>query len=256
MIQPSVVSRYLGHPGFRYFRQENAGHVRAKKTGIRLASGDFLAFLDADDVWTPEKLNLQMPLFANPETGVVFSRMRTLDADGNLLPVTDDDPYLRPRRGSVTRWLFFDNFVPFSSSVVRRECFAEGDFDESLAMGNDWDLWLRLSCHWAFDYIDAPLLTYRIGHADQMSRKLELRQLCTDRTRERFLQSHPELLPPRLVRRALCHSHCSRGYYYRHLDRGKSLAHYLTALRYRFFAVAAYRGLLKTLFSQAPAHGR
>ncbi|MFA5515341.1 MAG: glycosyltransferase [Desulfuromonadales bacterium] len=253
---PVVASRYLGRADFRYVRQENAGQAHAKNAGIRLASGDLVAFLDADDLWTPEKLSLQAPLFTNPDTGVVYSRMQGIDEEGRTLPIEDANPYLRPQRGKVTEKLFFDNFVPFSSSMVRRRCFERDEFDASLAMGIDWDLWLRLSTRWNFDYIDSPLLYYRTGHADQMSRKQELRQLCTDRIRDRFLDRYPQLLPPRLVRQVFCHSHCCRGFHYRHLDRGRALAHYLTALRYRKFAVSAYRGLFKTLITQAMTHER
>lgn len=254
---PTVASRFNGRADFRYFRQDNAGQARAKNAGARLATGEIIAFLDADDFWAPEKLRLQVPLFANDDTAVVFSRMRGVDEEGQSVPASEPQYYLRPRRGRVTPWLFFDNFVPFSSALVRRRCLTKGGpFDPSLSMGIDWNLWLRLSARWNFDYVDAPLLFYRTGHTGQMSRQLELRQTCADRIRERFLAEFPELLPERLVRRALSHSYCCRGYYYRHLDKRKSLAHYLTAIRYRIFSLAAYRGMVRTLVSQAPANGR
>ena len=70
-------------PRVRSHRQANAGQARAKNRAIELSRGRFVAFLDADDVWNPDKLAQQMPLFrGRPELGVVYSDYQCMDAEG------------------------------------------------------------------------------------------------------------------------------------------------------------------------------
>jgi hypothetical protein len=132
--------------------------------------------------------------------------------------------YLTPRRGDVTSYLFFDNFIPFSSSVIRRAAL-EGrpPIDETLPMGIDWDLWLRTSVKYRFEFVDAPLMHYRVGHPDQMSRNLEVRQECSDRIMRRFVEAHPGTVSQRTVRHAWAYTHLVRGLYFRERDRRRAL---------------------------------
>ena len=242
-----VISRFLDDPRIKYIKQKNAGQANAKNTGIKNAARDLIAFLDADDMWEPDKLAKQVKLFNNPNVGVVYSRARYIDGDGNPLDLRLQSKYLQPRSGKVTEWLIFDNFVPFSSSVVRRECFEKiGLFDESLKMGIDWDLWLRISVHYEFDYINEPLLIYRVGHSGQMSKNIEVRQQCSDRIYEKFLSAHREVLPEETIRAALHYTYCSRGYYFRQVNRRKALLYYLKALAIKPFSSSPYKGIIRT----------
>ena len=150
------------------------------------------------------------------------------------------------RSGSVTEYLFFDNFVPFSSSIVRKTCLEKvGAFDETLSMGIDWDLWLRISTRYKFDYVDEPLLLYRLGHFGQMSNKIEERQLCSDRIMRSFIKEYPEVIPPRIYRKALAYTYCNRGRYFRDFDLRKSSHYYLLAIKQYPFSPYAYIGLVK-----------
>lgn len=246
-----VVARYRDEPRLRTFRQPNGGQARAKNAGIRQARGEFIAFLDADDRWLPEKLEKQVRLFADPQVGVTFTRARFIDADGHPLPADAPGRYLTPRAGAVTSYLFLDNFVPFSSSMVRRACLERfGGFDESLSMGIDWDLWLRLSTGCRFAFVDEPLLDYRVGHAGQMSKKREVRHACSDRIMAAFLEKNQGLLPPAVIRRARAYTCCNRGHYYRRSDPSRARAYYLQALAARPLELAAYQGLLRCLLGR------
>ena len=245
-----VISRFLDDPRIKYIKQKNAGQANAKNTGIRNAKGDFMAFLDADDMWEPDKLEKQVRLFNNPNVGVVYSRARYIDGNGNPLDFKLQNKYLRPRSGKVTEWLIFDNFVPFSSSVVRRECFEKvGLFDESLKMGIDWDLWLRISVHYEFDYVDEPLLLYRMGHVGQMSRNGEMRQRCSDKIMEKFLGEHSGVVDSRVLKAAMYYTYWSRGYHWQFEDKEKSLKYYLRAIRCNPCRMAAYKGIIKMLLT-------
>jgi glycosyltransferase involved in cell wall biosynthesis len=242
-----VISPYLNNSRIRYIKQLNAGQANAKNTGIMNAKGKFIAFLDADDMWTETKLEKQFSQFSDPHVGVVYSTVQYIDEQGVGIPSLGDPTYLIPRAGKVTEFLFFDNFIPFSSSVVRRECFDRaGVFDESLKMGIDWDLWLRISVNYLFNFVDEPLLLYRWGHADQMSKNLDLRHECADRIMTRFLAQNPGLIPNKIIQDAMVYTYVRRGYCYRSQDLKTSLNYYLKALRINPIHWGAWKGLIKT----------
>lgn len=240
-IQP-----FLQDARFRYVKQENGGQAKAKNRGIREARAELVAFLDADDQWAAKKLELQLPLFANSETGVVFSGVEYFDAEDNPLSMEAPGEYLRPRRGRVTEYFIYDNFVPFSSVVVRKACFEHlGCFDESLAMGIDWDLWLRCSTCWQFDYCEQALLRYRIGHSGQMSKNLLERIRCADRIVAKFVERFPNALPDTVVKDAAYYSYCLRGYALRKYGIRYPLHYSWKAIRLFPLRKKAYVDLLK-----------
>lgn len=245
-----VVKQFLNRPNFKYVYQENRGQASAKNAGIRNATGEYIAFLDADDLWVEEKLEKQIALFVPDSTGVAFSQSNYIDENGKLLNLKLHEQYLLPRKGRVTEFLFLDNFVPFSSAVVRRKCFERcGVFDESIKMAIDWDLWLRISTEFYFDYVNEPLLLYRIGHSDQMSKNIMERNNCCDIIMQRFLKNYPGLLSNNTLRKAYAFTYCNRGKFYRKYDIKKSIRYYLAALKQRPIEVGAYKGLLKILVS-------
>lgn len=246
-----VISGFLSNPRIKYIKQSNAGQANAKNTGIKHSEGKYIAFLDADDLWDETKLEKQIPLFENPRVGVVFSKARYIDENGNELEFELSGEYLIPRSGRVSNYLIFDNFVPFSSSVVRRECFEKvGFFDESLKMGIDWDLWLRISVYYEFDFVDEPLLIYRIGHSGQMSKNLEVRLQCSDKIMERFIKENKKLFSASLVRKALHYSYCNRGNFYWSLDAKRSLYFFLRAVCTWPFSISPYLGLARSFLKR------
>ncbi len=242
-----VISSYIKDPRIIYIKQKNAGQANAKNTGIQNSNGEFIAFLDADDLWDATKLEKQVPLFGNIRVGVVYSKAKYIDGDGNLLDFKIEGKYLQPRNGSVTEFLIFDNFIPFSSSVIRRECIEKlGMFNESIQMGIDWDLWLRISVYYLFLFIDEPLLLYRLGHTGQMSKNLEVRRECSDEIMTKFLEQNPGALTNKTIRDAMVYTYLNRGYYYRSQNIVTSLKYYLKAIRTNPAHWGAWRDLIKT----------
>lgn len=242
-----VMQRYLSDPRVVYIKQNNAGQTVAKNVGIRAAKGDFIAFLDADDIWHTQKLEKQLPLFANPEVGIVYSTMDFINEQGDKIPYLVSE-LSTPRTGRITEHLFVDNIVPFSAAVARRECFDKvGLMDTSLRMAIDWDLWLRMSVFFLFDFVDEPLLSYRVGHAGQMSKNYFVREKDTMRIMQQFIAANPGLLSQTLINWTMAYSCCNRGYHFRAVDGWKSLSYYLQAISWRWNHVAAYAGILKLL---------
>jgi len=243
-----VIAPYMSDERIHYIKQRNAGQAHAKNIGIRNAKGAFIAFLDADDMWVPTKLERQIPLFTDEQIGVVYSLARYIDQNDDEVVFNHVSPYLAPRKGWVTDFLIFDNFIPFSSSIVRRECFERvGLFDESIKMGIDWDLWLRFSVHFLFQFVNEPLLLYRVGHPGQMSQDLEARHKCADRITASFLDKNPGILTKDTVRDAFAYTYLSRGYYYRSQDIMISFTYYWKAVKCNPFSLRIWKSFVKTI---------
>jgi glycosyltransferase involved in cell wall biosynthesis len=167
---PIIIRPFLADPRVRYHRTDGLGQSRAKNLGIQLSKAPIIAFLDGDDEWLPIKLERQVPLFDNPTVGVVYSRRTLMDAASRDLST----PESRLTRGQIFDYLLVQNPICFSSVVVRRTVFDSiGMFDPALPLAIDYDLWLRVSRHFAFDYVDEPLVRYRTGHANLSSRIVE-----------------------------------------------------------------------------------
>lgn len=180
---PEVMERYLTNTKIKYIRQANAGQPKAKNRGIIESNGKFIAFLDADDIWMPTKLEKQIALFDDPHTGVVYSRRKWINPDA--VEISGNERKLH--RGNVLDKIFIDNFICFSSSVIRRAALDEaGFFDENLPMGIDYDLWIRLAAICRFDYVDEPLVKYRTGHAN-LSKNTMKRYECAQKIMRKAL---------------------------------------------------------------------
>jgi glycosyltransferase involved in cell wall biosynthesis len=237
---------FLQDKRFRYLKQKNGGQANAKNRGIKEAKAELIAFLDADDKWEFDKLDKQIKLFARKEVGVVYSRAIHVNTEGVPLPKVPLGKYLQPRRGKVTEYLIYDNFVPFSSVIVRKVCFDSfGTFDVSLAMGIDWDLWLRFSTKYQFAYCEEPFLFYRVGHSGQMSKNLLERIRCADRIVAKFKSDFPDAVSRTVMKDATYYSFCLRGYVLRQYGIRYSLKYYWLAVSLFPLRKRAYIGLLK-----------
>jgi glycosyltransferase involved in cell wall biosynthesis len=204
-----LVKQFSSDPRMHYYWQENAGQTRAKNRGIQSSRGSLIAFCDADDMWKADKLERQYPLFDREGTvGVVYSRTVKLLESGAEVDAADG--ILRPS-GKVTAELFKYNFVPFGTAVVRRRCLEQlGAFDERYRMGIDWELWLRLSTVYEFQFLDAVTYVYRIW-SGQMSTNWRGRYEHCFRIMEDFMDEHPGAVPPDVVREAWAHSFVQRA---------------------------------------------
>jgi glycosyltransferase involved in cell wall biosynthesis len=195
-----VVAPYLRNPRVRYHRTDHVGQPAAKNIGIGMARAPLIAFLDADDLWLPTKLEKQVALMeADAALGVVYSRRFLIDESGRTLQYEQPEFY----RGRVMDAIFRCNFVPFSSAVVRWRVFQHiGGFDVSLPLAIDYDLWLRVAARYKFDFVNEPLVKYRTGHAS-LSQRTEERLLTVFGIMQRFRDS-PEgrRIDPIIVRAA------------------------------------------------------
>jgi len=156
-----------------YIRQANRGPNAARNTGIRAARGEFIAFLDADDLWLPEKLALQIELAAaRPEAGLIYGGILLFDSATQA--VIGYAPLSRLHEGWVMRHLYMDQFVTSPTPLIRREVFEQvGIFDERCMRSDDWDMWLRIAASYQFALVPKPLALYRVHKSIASSKSLE-----------------------------------------------------------------------------------
>jgi glycosyltransferase involved in cell wall biosynthesis len=163
-----VVSR-RGKP-VTMISQQNAGAAAARNQGMRRARGEYLAFLDSDDLWLPGKLHLQIEhLERRPDVGMCCTRWHLLhpDAAGRYhaeRPAAPESAAVDPKfAGWVYCELLLDCEVWTSTVLIRREIAERvGEFDVRLRRGQDYDYWLRASRMTRIDRLDAPLALYRM----------------------------------------------------------------------------------------------
>ncbi len=154
------VIKELNHPKVKYLKlEENSGQCIARNFGTRHAKGDYLAFLDSDDEWLPNKLENQMNLFekeGSDRLGAVYGYSYQKD-------VIKDETYLSDSgyfRGDI-HGKMLTGFCPPTPSlfVVKRSVFESVQgFDEALVTFVDLDLWLRISEKYDFDYVEEPVI--------------------------------------------------------------------------------------------------
>ena len=152
----------------------NQGTCKSRNAGIVAASGEFVAFCDHDDLWEPDKLAVQVPLFDDPAVGLVCANSDAL-ADGRYRPLYGTD-YRLPPDGRAFKALLESNFVICSSAVVRRKALDEvGLFDPDLFPGEDIDLWLRIAKKWKVARAEPILVHYRLMPTQFSRNKIAMR---------------------------------------------------------------------------------
>ncbi len=143
----------------RYHYKENGGIASAKNAGISLCNAEFVAFLDHDDLWVPDKLKIQMEHFNNnPQVGLVYAKYTSF-RDGKELRTKPEKGY----SGWIFKELLSKSFIQTSTVMVKRECLdAVGPYDESFTLGDEYDMFLRVAKRFQCSFVDKELTRYRI----------------------------------------------------------------------------------------------
>lgn len=164
-----IASSY-SDPRLKYFyAPSHTGLYEARNYAVAKAQGEFLAFLDVDDWWLPDKLTRQIPLFADPQVGLVCANY-WVESERKR------KRWLALRRPIPAGWalgeLLKSYFIGLLTLVVRRSAFDSLDhpFDARFALGGDRDLAIRLSMSWKLGSAPEPLAVYRLHGENQMVR--------------------------------------------------------------------------------------
>jgi glycosyltransferase involved in cell wall biosynthesis len=156
----------------RIIDQENQGQTIARNQGIKEARGKYIAFLDSDDLWLPDKIEHQIPLF-DQGVGLVYGGVEFINESGETTGFDPCDPSVQ---GNIYPHLLVKNRMTGGSVVVLSEALAKvGLFDPEFKAAENWDLWLRICKEYQARLVNKPVVKYRL-HQNNMSKDVMLMQ--------------------------------------------------------------------------------
>lgn len=175
----------------QYMYQTNQGQGAARNAALAKANGEFIGFLDSDDIWMPDKLERQIACFEDhPDVHIVHGDETIMDEGGREVSRINMSRY----SGRITPQLLADNSVSITTALVRRECFVTlGHFDTRYEVADDYELWLRFSARYRFHYDPRLVAGYRVM-ADQISSDKRRRFAANERIIGDFLASNGRCL--------------------------------------------------------------
>jgi len=185
-----VLAAYRGR--IIYLEQPNLGAAAARNAGIARATGELIAFLDADDVWLPTKLEQQLAAWqAYPEAVLVYTQMVNFDhasgAELGLFPASVPS-------GDLFERLLVENLIPLPTVLVKASVLREvGCFDEGLVTAEDTNLWLKIARRYRLLGLHSVLVRRR-KHSFNLSDRFDL-PVGTLANLDRLVSSFPEISP-------------------------------------------------------------
>ena len=239
-----VQTRYQDEARVRLVRQPNTGTAAARNTGIRYARGTLIALLDQDDRWLPEKLVRQVPLFDDPQVGLVHTGGCVVDVETGRITSTYHaaEQLALP---DLVRWCK----VGCATTLIRRDVLDQiGLFNPDLGGVDDWDMWIRIAAAgYKVRGIAEPLVEIR-EHTDNQGKRFEQlysRVLTVIENTARFDALSPDVV----AARAAARRRLRQDYYVKACRRAA-----LAARRGRLHEAAAYRLKALRRYPEALGH--
>ncbi len=167
----------------KLFYYPNGGLSTSRNRGISLAQGEYISFIDADDLWTPDKLESQwQALQENPQADVAYSWTDYIDESSNFLK---SGRRIKANGDAFSKLLLFNFLENGSNPLIRQKALEKvGVFDESLTAAEDKDMWLRLAANYEFVCVEKPQILYRIS-TNSMSSNLKRQETASLKVIER-----------------------------------------------------------------------
>lgn len=250
-----VLGKYIENGLINYIYQSNQGVVAARNATLRAARGEYVAFLDADDMWEPNKLELQMRFLAErPDVALLHGNIRIVDADKNKTVFESLPISKRHKSDHIFEELYLGNFINTSTVVIKRECLDKvGHFDTSLRQAEDYDLWMRLAAEFKCGFQDVVMGTYRVHGTNTSKNNIQVTEHDL-KVLNKMKSLYPTLvssIPKEKIKERFFKKNFSLGYgYFCQYDLVNARKYFLSALKYKRNSLPSYIYILSTYLNR------
>lgn len=201
-LRGAVKDMMAQYPAVTYIQHETCkGACAARNTGLEVAKGEFVAYLDDDDEWLPEKIERQLTGFTSESIALVYSAYECVNMQNDTVQI------MKPKvcEGKIFEELIKNNFIGSTSFPLMRTAALRdiGGFDELLPSSQDFDVWLRLSLKYDVAYVDAVLVRYYIHLGDCITKNFSKAIEGTERVSNKYadyIATHPDAFWARNIR--------------------------------------------------------
>lgn len=229
----------------RYLYQENQGQSTARNYGIECSQGEYIAFLDSDNIWEPNRLKEGTDVLAqNSKVGLCYANVIFIDAKGDELHRQN----MTRHSGFVFPKLIVDNFVSMNTVLVRRAILpSPRPFNEKNRLDEDYELWLDMSVNNEYCYIAKYLARYRI-EGERISNNFMMRLDANEATVLKTIQKYNLDVSDSRLRKGLAGHYLRRAAIIgRHGSFVEALKNVLTAIKYDQFSLRPFVTLCRML---------
>lgn len=174
----------------RWVEQPNQGPSTARNLGVAEANGDFICFLDSDDLMHPQRIEKQHQTFQeDPSIDIVYTALQVIDSNNHVTGEMHSEDY--PQKDFLALMLFRNLIHTSSTMMGKSRCFKEFLFDGTFKHAEDYELSLRLAHHFHFKYLDVPLTLYR-RHGTNLSNNLQAHRQAEMKILRNYSKRHIE----------------------------------------------------------------
>jgi hypothetical protein len=196
----------------RYVYQENQGVSAARNEGVRCSSGDYIAFLDGDDLWCEDRLAPQLELVEkHPDVGLFYGNVCSFEEDPNDRTRGYCTGFEHDDRDVLPKLYVHGGPILTPTTLIRSDCFDEvGLFDRSLRQAQDTDMWVRITAEYPIHHVGEPVALVRQGN-ESLSTDIDGKAEHQLRVSDKIADLYPALASLCEVRKARIHSGLSRN---------------------------------------------
>jgi len=199
-VSGQIIRRYERQDGRlrAIFHESNRGISATTNDGFSAARGPFLAYIQSDDLWMPEKLEIQMNTTQKQPDHIIWSDARIIDHEGNSKGQLFTEKYrvaAKAKSGDLLADLAEGNYICGQSILLKTDIVRQIQFDRRLAYANDYKFMLELAARFRFSFIPRPLVAYRIHGDNTIFKNKHLWDRDLFRIHAFILRQFPDRIP-------------------------------------------------------------